>query len=208
MGTHLAVVVMRIALYGGTFDPFHLGHLAVAQYVRDETDTDLVVIIPAGKPYLRPRRPSAPPNARLKMCQLATNGEQRMVVSDVEVRQSGNSYTVETLSHIAATYPESTMTYLAIGADTVPSVKDWHRADDLFRLCTPLVVRRPGSNLVLPNDWPTDTLVLNGPASSISGTMVRRAYADSDLETASNLVPRAVHRFIISEELYWCVPAM
>lgn len=199
---------MRIALYGGTFDPFHSGHLAVARCVRDEAEADLVVIVPAGKPYLRPRRPSASPNARLKMCQLATNGEQRMVVSDVEVRQLGNSYTVDTLHHIAAIYPDASLTYLVIGADTVPSIRDWHRADDLFKLCTPAVIRRPSTDLELPNGWPPDTLVLDGPASCVSGTMVRRAYADGDLYTASKLVPRTVHRFILSEELYWCVPTM
>lgn len=208
MGTHLAVVIMRIALYGGTFDPFHSGHLAVARCIRDEAIADLVVIMPAGKPYLRPRRPSASPNARLKMCQLATAGERGMVVSDIEVRQPGNSYTVETLHYLAATYPDSVKTYLVVGADTVPSIKDWHRADMLFDLCAPLIVQRPGTDLKLPADWPRDTLVLDGPSSCVSGTRVRRAYAGGDLDTASKLVPRSVHRFILSEELYWCVPTM
>ena len=206
MGTYLAVIVMRIALYGGTFDPFHSGHLAVARCIRDEDVVDLVVVMPAGKPYLRAHRPSASPNARLKMCELATAGESGMVVSDVEVRKPGNSYTVETLQHLATTYQGSVNTYLVIGADTVHTVKDWHRADELFDLCTPLVVRRPGTDLKLPDDWPRDILVLAGPESCVSGTTVRRAYADGDLDTASKHVPRSVHRFILSEELYWCVP--
>ena len=199
---------MRIALYGGTFDPFHLGHLAVARCIRDETDTDLVVIVPAGKPYLRPLRPSASPNARLKMCQLATGGETGIVVSDFEARKPGNSYTVETLQHLNSAYPDTTMTYMAIGADTVSSLKDWHRAEELLDLCTPLVVRRPSVKLVIPVDWPVTSIVVDGPSSCVSGTKVRRAYSDGDLETAVSLVPRPVHRYILSEELYWCVPVM
>lgn len=199
---------MRIALYGGTFDPFHSGHLAVARCIRDETDTDLVVIVPAGKPYLRPLRPSASPNARLKMCQLATVEESRIVVSDFEARKPSNSYTIETLRHLAGTYPDLTMVYMVIGADTVSSIKDWHQAGELFSLCTPLVVRRPGVNLVLPDDWPVASIVVDGPGSCVSGTQVRRTYSDGDLETATALVPRPVHRYILSEELYWCVPVM
>ena len=197
---------MQIAIYGGTFDPFHNGHLAVARYVRDHTDTDEVLIIPAGKPYLRPRRPSASPNARLKMCQLAVNDEPDIAVSDIEVIKPRNSYTIETLKHLQATYGYDTHFTLVLGADTISSIKHWHRPDDIWKLCNPVVVHRPGTDFALPQIMPSNTQILNGPECDISGTQVRRAYANGDLTTARNHVPPSVHRFIISEELYWCVP--
>ena len=197
---------MQIAIYGGTFDPFHNGHLAVARYVRDKTDTDKVLVIPAGKPYLRPRKPSASPNARLEMCQLAVKDEPDIAVSDIEVINPGNSYTIETLNHLQATYGHKTHFTLVLGADTISSIKQWHRPDDLWKFCSPIVIRRPGTDFTIPPNMPSSTRIMVGPECDISGTQVRRAYANGDLQAARNHVPPSVHRFIISEELYWCVP--
>lgn len=197
---------MNVAIYGGTFDPFHNGHLAVARYVRDQTDADLVLIIPAGRPYLRPRRPSALPNARLKMCQLAVQHEHDIEVSDIEIRTPGNSYTIETMEHLQETHERATQFSLILGADTVRSIDQWHRPNDLWKLCIPVVIHRPGTEFTLPPNLPASATILDGPECDISGTAIRKAYADGDLKAARERVPPAVHRYIISEELYWCVP--
>ena len=198
----------HIVVYGGTFDPFHLGHLAVARYLRDELEPDLVVVAPAGNPRLRRHRPSASANARLRMCELGLKGETGVEVTDVEVRRQGETYTIDTVAELQRLYGSETRIDVAIGADSIASLDDWHRINEMLEMCRLVVVSRPGVNAPEPptSRLPDDAVILNGLALDVKATDIRRGYGRGDYAATRELVPLAVHRFIVSEELYWCIP--
>ena len=202
----MAVDPRRIVLYGGTFDPFHKGHLAVARYLRDELQPDNVLIIPAARPWLRQDRPSAQPLARLTMCKLATANEPGIEVSDTDIRRRGNTYTIDTVSDLRTTHGSATQFGLAIGSDSLSSLHRWHRIDELLQQCRLIVVGRPGLSAPDAECIPDNATFLTGPNIDIDATRIRRAYSVGDYATAAKMVPSPVHRYIISEELYWCVP--
>ena len=202
----MAVETRRIVVYGGTFDPFHSGHLAVARYLRDELNPDQVLIVPAGKPWLRQHGPAATPIARLTMCELATVNEPGIKVSDVDIRRGGDTYSIDTISDLWASHSNATEFNLAIGSDSLGSLHQWHRIDELLQRCKLVVIHRPGQHTPDSCDIPTNATLLGGPNIDIDATKIRRAYSDGDYVTAASMVPSPVHRFIISEELYWCVP--
>lgn len=202
----MAVNARRIVVYGGTFDPFHLGHLAVARHLRDELNPDKVLIIPAGRPWLREHRPAAQPIARLTMCKLATAEESRIEVSDIDIRRSGNTYTIDTINDLRTQYGEATEFDLAIGSDSTSSLHEWHRIDELTQQCKLVIIRRPGHPPTAAAEIPDHAKSLDGPDVNVDATRIRRAYSNGDYSTAAKMVPKTVHRYIITEELYWCVP--
>ena len=202
----MAVETRRIVVYGGTFDPFHSGHLAVARYLRDELNPDQVLIVPAGNPWLRQHRPAATPIARLTMCKLATANEPGIEVSDVDIRRGGDTYSIDTINDLRLSCPDATDFSLAIGSDSLGSLHKWHRIDELLQQCKLAVVHRPGQPTPNADDIPTNATLLGGPNIDIDATKIRRIYSDGDYATAARMVPSPVHRYIISEELYWCVP--
>lgn len=202
----MAITPKRVVVYGGTFDPFHLGHIAVARYLRDTLNPDLVLIVPAGRPWLRQHRPAAPPNARLAMCKLATNEEPGIEVSDIEIQRNGNTYAIDTINDLRTRYGDITTFALAVGSDSLASLQEWHRIDELLRQCRLVVIRRPGFPAPNPADIPHSATLLKGPDVDMDATQIRQAYSNGAYETAAKMVPDTVHRFIISQELYWCVP--
>ena len=202
----MAITPKRVVVYGGTFDPFHLGHLAVARYLRDTLNPDLVLVVPAGRPWLRQHSPVAQPNARLAMCKLATAKQPRIEVSDIEIQRKGNTYTIDTINDLRTRYGDKTTFALAVGSDSLASLQEWHRIDELLRQCRLVVVRRPGFPAPNLTDIPHSATLLKGPDVDMDATQIRQAYSNGDYETAAKMVPDTVHRFIISEELYWCVP--
>ncbi len=131
-----------IALFGGTFDPPHIGHLAVARDAFDALSVDRVVWMPCGHPpHKRPWRVSSP-ELRLEMSRAAVAGDRRFRVSDREVRRRGMSYTVDTLRELVAAHP-ATPLFLLIGPDQAAAFRSWREPDRIARLAR-VVVMVPG----------------------------------------------------------------
>ena len=131
-----------IALFGGTFDPPHIGHLTVAQDAFDALPVHRVVWIPCGHPpHKRPWRLSSP-EVRLEMTRAAVAGDERFRVSDREVRRKGRSYTVDTLRELVSADP-ATRLFLLIGPDQAAAFRSWREPDEIARLAR-VVVMVPG----------------------------------------------------------------
>jgi len=138
---------MRIGVLGGTFDPIHVGHLIIAETVRDEMALDKVLFIPAAAPPHKQRQPITAAADRLELVRLAVEGNAAFEPSDIEITRGGISYTIETVEALRRSHGEEADLYFIIGADTVPELRTWKDIDHLVRLCTFVVVARPGHRI-------------------------------------------------------------
>jgi nicotinate-nucleotide adenylyltransferase len=134
---------MRIGLFGGSFNPIHFGHLRAAEEDREAMALDLVYFIPAASPPHKPIAGLAPADHRLHMVRLATKGNRHFMVSDVEVRRSGQSYTIDTVRHFLSVMRGRPELYLMLGGDQFAELDTWKEAAELTRLCNLIVHTRP-----------------------------------------------------------------
>lgn len=141
-----------IGLFGGTFDPIHLGHLRIALEVADALELEQVRFIPNRVPPHR-RQPLASGAERLAMIEAAIQGESRFVADDRELRQAQTSYTVHTLQALHQEFPNQSWAFI-IGADAFLQLQSWYEWQNLFDLTHFIVVGRPGYALTHPNETP------------------------------------------------------
>jgi nicotinate-nucleotide adenylyltransferase len=134
---------MRLGLFGGSFDPIHIGHLLLADFCREMSRLDEIWFIPAAKPPHKQARPLSASKHRLAMLNLAVGGQQSMAVSRLELDRGGVSYTVETVREIHQRQPSAEL-FLLMGADTLYDLPNWREPAEVLRLATPVVVRRTG----------------------------------------------------------------
>ena len=135
---------MRVGLLGGSFNPPHRGHVAIALAVRDAMELDEVLLIPASRPPHKPsNRDMASPQDRLTMAERAAADREGLGVSDIELRRQGPSYTIDTIAALKAERPEATFFWI-IGADTIGELPTWKRAEELVREVAFVAVNRPG----------------------------------------------------------------
>jgi nicotinate-nucleotide adenylyltransferase len=134
---------MRLGIFGGSFDPVHLGHLALARACQQQASLDEVWFTPVAVQPLKHSGPKANDAHRIEMLRLATRSEPSWRVCTIETDRGGFSYSVDTLRQIHEELPKAALFFL-VGADTLRDVSRWKEPEELFRLATPLVVRRPG----------------------------------------------------------------
>jgi nicotinate-nucleotide adenylyltransferase len=133
---------MRVGLLGGSFNPIHLGHLRSAEEVREALGLDLVYFVPAASPPHKPDGDLAPAEHRLAMVRLATKGNRHFMVSDVEVRRAGRSYTIDTVRYFLSTLRAPSTLFLLMGADAFAELDTWRDCDELVRLTSIVVHSR------------------------------------------------------------------
>jgi nicotinate-nucleotide adenylyltransferase len=126
---------VRVGLFGGSFNPIHLGHLRSAEEVREALALDLVYFVPAASPPHKPDGELAPAEHRLAMVRLATKGNRHFMVSDIEVRRTGRSFTIETVRYFLSTLRQPAPLFLMMGMDQFLEFDTWREADELARLC-------------------------------------------------------------------------
>jgi nicotinate-nucleotide adenylyltransferase len=193
---------LRIGLYGGTFDPIHLGHLRAAENAREAVGLDLVAFLPAAVPPHRGGAPLSPAADRLAMVRLATASHPRFEAWDAELRRPGPSYTVETVSSLLCERPSDTFV-LVVGADTWPEIATWRDPQKLLALVEVAVADRPGfaaEEPVAPFPGARGVRRAEGPSLPVSATAVRER-ARQGL-SVRYLVPDAVAEYIASRGLY------
>lgn len=177
----------RIALFGGTFDPIHLGHTRVAEAARKRIEAEKVIFIPAKRSPLKGFAPHATDDDRLQMIALATRHNERFSVSDCELRRPAPSYTLDTVKHFQNKFGPDASIYWLIGADSVDDLVLWHRVDELIDTCHVAVMVRGGYESPA-FDKHLQTLgrdrveklrsnVIETPSIDISSTEVRRRLA-------------------------------
>ena len=141
---------MKLGIYGGSFDPIHLGHLLVAQAAVEELGLDRLYFVPAAQSPFKPERQPAPAAVRLQLLRLALAGQTHCEVDDQELRRGGISYTVDTLRDYARRFPAAELFYL-IGADNAAKLNAWRAAAELARRAEFVTIpRRGGAPRVLP----------------------------------------------------------
>jgi nicotinate-nucleotide adenylyltransferase len=179
----------KIAIYGGTFDPIHKGHLHVISEVISRGLADRILLIPAGQPQLRSQQPDASASDRRAMCQAAildlpTEVASQVEVNPIEILRQGPSFTIDTVEAVAQTYPDDQIA-LIIGTDAFAKIDQWHRSSELQDMVEFIVIDRPE----FPGKHSLDIGALN-----ISATEVRAG----DLES----VPSHVATYIKEHNLY------
>lgn len=186
----------RVALLGGSFDPIHVGHLHVAEVVLASGGYDQVLFVPAHLPSHKPGAKLANAAHRLRMLQLATAGQPRFAISDVEVRRGGVSYTVDTVRELQASGTLGARPGLVVGDDLGDELFTWREAATLFAMVDLLVARRRRSPLKLscPHQ------VLANYRLPISSSELRRRVCAGQVIRA--LVPDAVEAYIREHRLY------
>ncbi len=138
----------RVGIYGGTFDPIHLGHLHVITQLFEKDLVDQLLVIPAGQPLLRDNAPVASAQQRRAMCQLALSDlpseiAAKVQVNPIEILRMGPSYAIDTVEAVAQNYPDDSLV-LIIGQDAADKLDQWHRIDELREMVEFLVIGRPG----------------------------------------------------------------
>ena len=198
-------VGVRLGVFGGTFDPIHMGHLIVAEDARAALGLDRVLFIPAGQPWFKSYRQITDSRHRLEMVRIAVESNPSFDVSDIEIRRSGPSYTVQTLTELREQYADAEFTVI-LGVDALREIDRWHQPRVLFEMASVVGMARPGASL--------DPSVLNAaiPGASgrmrlvdsalidISGTDIRQRVAEA--RSIRYRVPSAVERYISENGLY------
>lgn len=188
----------RIGLFGGSFDPIHIGHVLVGQAAIEELKLDRLFYIPAACSPFKQELPPAPSESRLAMIRLALAGHCNCEVDDVEIQRGGTSFTIDTVHYFAQRFPGSKCFYL-IGADNVMSLPKWRSAPELAELVEFIVIPRPG-DVPAPLPAPFRGQYLKGFPFGVSSSELRgRIKAGQSVE---NLVLPAVAEFIRNNQLY------
>ncbi len=190
---------MRIALFGGTFNPPHLGHVHVVRELA--TRFDEVWIVVAADPN-KTEKPYVPPEHRLKMAELAFDGFTNVRVVDVELKRAGVSYTVDTVRKLRTDFPNDEFWWV-IGSDLVRDFLRWKQADELAKAVPFLVVSRPGFPLDAAGLGHFDRVdVLRDDGVDASSTQLRALFHSGKNSHAKVMVPKAVFDYLFKNKLY------
>ena len=177
--------MLRVGIYGGTFAPIHKGHVAAAKAFMEQMKLDYLFIIPAYLPPHKQVDSSDNPAYRLRMCELAFEGVDGVVISDVEIKRGGKSYTYDTLKELQR---PDTRLFLLCGTDMVLTFDRWYRFEDILKMCYPVYVRREDDPLI------TNKIVAKiGEYYQKYGVMFRRIITDP-IELSSTQIREAVRK--------------
>jgi len=213
----------RLGLFGGTFDPIHLGHLKAAESVQEKMALDTILFIPSYHPPHKGKRLMAGPSHRLNMVKLALADRSHFQVSPLEINTRKTSYSILTLEKIRENLPGTTFFFI-LGIDAFLEIKTWKKYREVLEQCVFVIISRPGYKLndakkvlseryteyfaEFPNHPPVSKkgregkgiVLLPIPALDISSTEIRRRIADN--EQITDLVPRPVEIYIQKHRLY------
>ncbi|HMJ92134.1 MAG TPA: nicotinate-nucleotide adenylyltransferase [Candidatus Acidoferrum sp.] len=188
----------RIGLFGGSFDPVHIGHLLVARAACEELALDRLFFIPAAQSPFKPASMPAPPALRLRMLRLALAGKTNCEIDAQEVSRGGVSYSIDTVRDYKRRFPMAEQFYL-IGADHVPTLPKWREAEHLATLVQFVVIPRPGE---IPASLPAPfrIQVLGGWPLRLSSSQIRQRVRER--REVTHLVPPAVADVIREAGVY------
>ena len=199
--------IERVGIYGGTFAPIHNGHVTAAKAFLEQMKLDKLIIIPALIPPHKSIDASDNPHHRFRMCELAFEGMENVQVSDIELKRSGPSYTVDTLRQLTE---ESRKLFLLCGTDMMLTFDKWREFEEIFKLCCPVYMRRE-------NDSENDSIIISknneyyskyGVAFRkivadpiiISSTQIRKAIREG--KDVSEYLPSIVRQYIVDNKMY------
>jgi nicotinate-nucleotide adenylyltransferase len=198
---------MRIGILGGTFDPIHNAHLAIAEEAKNSLELSEILFIPAGQPWMKIDRGISPAHHRVEMVRLAIQGVPYFKLSVMEVERKGPSYTVETLAELKTQFGNASELYFIVGWDTIAQIQHWKEPVKILAMCTLVVFPRPGFSFpdleMMESKIPglsKKTILLGKPEIDISATEIRERVARK--QSISRLVPKKVAEYIREKGLY------
>jgi len=193
----------RIALYGGTFDPVHSGHLEIARRVSELFEIEKVLFVPAQVAPHKVGRPVTEPIHRYAMLALATQNDPRLLISTFELDAPDRRYTVDTVEHFQRVLGESTELFFIMGADSWSEISTWREWERLLMIVNHIVVTRPGYEVdkTLPSRA-ARVFFTDAVMKDVSATNIRRLVAAGRFDELAQLVPEPVAEYIRKYELY------
>ncbi len=198
---------MKTGILGGTFDPVHLGHLAIAEKARQRLRLRRVIFVPAGQPWLKADREITPASHRIKMVELAIADKPYFEVSTVEADRRGPSYTVDTLAVLQQKLGAQAKLFLIVGWDSLNELPEWYNPAALVKMCSLVAVTRPDSTKpdlealeALVPGIKQSTILLDIAPVAISSTDIRNRVVNG--LSLSGLVPDKVASYIREQKLY------
>jgi nicotinate-nucleotide adenylyltransferase len=202
---------MRVGVFGGTFDPIHLGHLAVARSIQSTLSLDKVVFVPAGQPWLKAGTPVSPVKDRVEMLRLAIARRKAFELSTIEADRPGPSYTVDTMEALRKQSGHDSTLFFLLGSDALLDIPKWKEPKRLIRLCQLTAFARPGCGRPVMEDLDAAVpgisrrvVFVEVPQVDVRATAIRQRIAAG--RSIQRLVPRAVERYILEHGLYGAAP--
>ncbi|MCF7810662.1 nicotinate-nucleotide adenylyltransferase [bacterium] len=198
----MAESVKRIGVFGGSFDPPHIGHFHSVRIAAEQLDLKKILIIPAA---IQPHKPSgsiASDELRCKMIEALIHSDPLFELCRFEIERGGVSYTVDTLKLLTEQYPNPpNKLYLLVGSDTLSEMDSWREPDTVFQLAKVVVMSRPGNNVnSISSHWALEAQSVNIPRLEISSTDIRKRIAKG--LPVELLTGKAVNQIIIENGLY------
>lgn len=192
---------MRIAIYGGSFNPMHIGHEKIVDYVLNNLNMDKIIIIPVGIPSHRENNLEQS-YTRLKICKEIFKGNKKIEVSDIEIKSEGKSYTYDTLLKLMDLYGENNEFFEIIGEDSLKSLKTWKNYEELLKICKFIVFRRKDDKSIQIDEEflnNKNIIILENEYYDISSTEIRNMVKNN--EDISAFVNKKVKKLIEKEYL-------
>lgn len=188
----------RVGVFGGTFDPPHIGHLIAAMDARQALDLDVVLLVVANAPWQKlGERPISPAADRLAMVQAAVGDQAGLEACDIEIRRGGLSYTADTLADLAAEEPDAEL-FVILGNDAAAGFATWERHEEVAANAHLVVVDRPGTPTPIDDGFHWTRIDI--PELEISSTELRQRVADD--RSIEYLTPPAVVTYVTERDLY------
>jgi nicotinate-nucleotide adenylyltransferase len=190
----------KIALFGGSFNPIHYGHLSLAESAYTEFNLAKIIFIPAGIPPHKTDIPFAPKIHRLNLIKLAIKGNGHFSVSDYEIRKKGVSYTCDTIEYFKTDYPNIKIIYL-IGEDLLREIHTWKKGEEILDLCPFIAGLRPNPRTQkIPSRLRRKITLFESPLMDISSTFIRKRVKQH--RSIRYLVPDNIINYIFKKRLY------
>lgn len=186
-------------MFGGTFDPIHLGHLAAARAAKEALGLDGVLVVVANDPWKKWGREVASAQDRLAMVETSLKGAGEMVACDIEIERGGTSYTADTLEELRAFFPDARL-FLIVGADVLAEMETWERSEEIGKLASVAVVTRPGSSLDAGALRRWSATVVEAATPDISSSELRERILGGDLP--DDALPAGAREVIVRRGLY------
>lgn len=180
---------MRLGIFGGSFDPIHIGHLIIAEYAREYMKLDKVIFIPVGEPSHRENNLLSA-EKRLEMVKLAIKHNEYFEVSDIEIKAEGKNYTYDTLLEIKKKYSGASI-YQIIGEDSADYLHKWKNYEELLKNCSFLVFKREGYEYIPKHE---KIILMDSPKISLSATLIRNRILEN--KSVKYMLPNEVEAFI------------
>ncbi|OGW82328.1 MAG: nicotinate (nicotinamide) nucleotide adenylyltransferase [Omnitrophica bacterium RIFCSPLOWO2_12_FULL_44_17] len=188
---------MKIGILGGTFDPIHKGHLALARSALELLKLDFLYFVPALNPPLKDCGNLTSDKQRIAMIELCISGEPRFKISDCEIKRGGVSYTVDTVRYFREQYPPSHELYFVTGGDWGQRLEKWKEIETIFKLCHFVVAKRPGYET---KQMPREVEYLDFIPLKISSTHIRNRIKKKKIDDLH--ITKPVLDYIVKQKLY------